>query len=179
MGKQIRSRALSGPAADAKIVAVLRGRSVIVARPETVFQPGDRLLLIAPPLAQEGLQTHLALATSLNPQTTGTTALSRKSTIPNSPSSGTGIMPECWYSRLVRGIGSSSPAICSTASHKEPPTETMSNAATIFFRFLAICAQPKALWQHQSDQDSNRVPNGKKKLSTTMRRWPAVSTGGY
>lgn len=71
-GKQIRSRALGGPVADAKIVAVLRGRSVIVARPEMVLQPGDRLLLIAPPLAQEGLQKHLALAMPLNPQTTGT-----------------------------------------------------------------------------------------------------------
>ena len=71
-GKQIRSRALGGPVADAKIVAILRGRSVIVARPEMVLQPGDRLLLIAPPLAQEGLQKHLALAMPLNPQTTGT-----------------------------------------------------------------------------------------------------------
>ena len=73
-GKQIRSRVLGGPVADAKIVAVLRGRSVIVARPEMVLQPGDRLLLIAPPLAQEGLQKHLALAMPLNPQTTGTAA---------------------------------------------------------------------------------------------------------
>ena len=73
-GKQIRSRVLGGPAADAKIVAVLRGGSVIATRPEMVLQPGDRLVLIAPPLAQEGLQKHLALAMPLNPQTTGTAA---------------------------------------------------------------------------------------------------------
>lgn len=34
VGKQIQSRALSGPVADTKIIAVLRGKSVILARPE-------------------------------------------------------------------------------------------------------------------------------------------------
>ena len=62
-GKQIQSRGLSGPIADAKIVAVLRGKSVIVARPDTVLQPGDRLLLSAPLKAIEDLQKHLVLTT--------------------------------------------------------------------------------------------------------------------
>ncbi|MGH9729479.1 MAG: chloride channel protein [Candidatus Acidiferrales bacterium] len=60
VGKTIQSRNLAGPVADSKIVAVLRGKSVMLARPETVLQPGDRLLLIAPPQAQSELARHLA-----------------------------------------------------------------------------------------------------------------------
>ncbi|MFY9802054.1 MAG: chloride channel protein [Candidatus Acidiferrales bacterium] len=74
VGKQIQSRVLSGPVADAKIVAVLRGKSVMLARPDTVLQPGDRLLLIAPLPAQVELQKHLAPAGTLNPQTRTTDA---------------------------------------------------------------------------------------------------------
>jgi CIC family chloride channel protein len=73
-GKQIQSRALSGPIADAKIVAVLRGRSVIVARPDTVLQPGDRLLLSAPVKATEDLQKHLVLTTPGNSPTAAAAA---------------------------------------------------------------------------------------------------------
>ena len=40
---------------DAKIMAVLRGKSVMLARPEMVWQPGDRTLLIAPPLGRSEL----------------------------------------------------------------------------------------------------------------------------
>jgi CIC family chloride channel protein len=72
VGKQIQSRTLSGPIIDSKIVAVLRGKSVLVARPETVLQPGDRLLLIAPPSAQAQLAQQLASPTSPNPQTVTT-----------------------------------------------------------------------------------------------------------
>jgi chloride channel protein, CIC family len=75
VGKQIRARALSGPIDDAKIVAVLRGKSVMLARPETVLQPGDRLLLIAPRQARPELAQHLAPPPALNPQT-GTTGTS-------------------------------------------------------------------------------------------------------
>ncbi len=60
VGKQIRSRPLSGPMADAKIMAVLRGKSVMMPRPDTVLLPGDRLLLIAPPQAQAEVAQHLA-----------------------------------------------------------------------------------------------------------------------
>jgi len=38
----------------------MRGKTVIRARPDTVLQPGDRLLMIAPQQAQEALLRHLA-----------------------------------------------------------------------------------------------------------------------
>lgn len=60
VGKQIQSRSLVGPVADAKIVAILRGKTVMLARPETVLQPGDRLLFIAQAGAQIDLAQHLA-----------------------------------------------------------------------------------------------------------------------
>jgi Trk K+ transport system NAD-binding subunit len=60
VGKAIQSRSLSGNAADSKIVAILRGKSVMMARPETVLQPGDRLLIIAPPDAKADLAPHLS-----------------------------------------------------------------------------------------------------------------------
>ena len=67
VGKQIQARVLSAPLADAKLVAVLRGKSVMMARPETVLQPGDILLLIASPQAQEELQKHLVPARAQDP----------------------------------------------------------------------------------------------------------------
>jgi CIC family chloride channel protein len=73
-GKQIQSRVLTGRAADAKIVAIVRGKSVLLARPDTLLQPGDRLLLIAPQEAQDELQKHLARASAAIPQTTAATA---------------------------------------------------------------------------------------------------------
>jgi CIC family chloride channel protein len=72
VGKRIQSGIPGGPSADSKIVAVLRGKSVLVARRETVLQPGDRLLLIAPPQAQSELWRHLVPSSTQNPQT-GTT----------------------------------------------------------------------------------------------------------
>jgi Trk K+ transport system NAD-binding subunit len=74
VGKAIQSRTLSGPIIDAKIVAVLRGKSVLLARPETILQPGDRLLLITPPQAQEALARHLVPPPALNSQTDSTGA---------------------------------------------------------------------------------------------------------
>ncbi len=59
VGKQLQSRNLSGSLADAKIAAVLRGNTVMRARPETVLQPGDRLLMIASQQAQADLLAHL------------------------------------------------------------------------------------------------------------------------
>jgi chloride channel protein, CIC family len=67
VGKEIQSRTLSGPMADSKIMAVLRGRSVMMPRPNTVLQPGDRLLLIAPPEAQAELAQHLVHPGAPNP----------------------------------------------------------------------------------------------------------------
>ncbi|MFZ0580411.1 MAG: chloride channel protein [Candidatus Acidiferrales bacterium] len=74
VGKQIQARVLIGPLADAKLVAVLRGKSVMMARPETVLQPGDRLLLIASPQAQEELQKHLVPARAQDPHLSTATA---------------------------------------------------------------------------------------------------------
>jgi CIC family chloride channel protein len=61
-GRPIQSRSLSGDLANSKIVAVLRGKSVLLNRPETVLQPGDRLLLIAPSEALPDLTKHLSTA---------------------------------------------------------------------------------------------------------------------
>jgi Trk K+ transport system NAD-binding subunit len=68
VGKQIQSRALSGPIAGATIIAVLRGKSVLAARPDTILQPGDRLLVIASAQVQVELAKHLASASAPNPQ---------------------------------------------------------------------------------------------------------------
>jgi CIC family chloride channel protein len=59
VGKQLRARTLNGSIADAKVTAILRGKTVMRARPETVLQPGDRLLVIASQEAQEALLKHL------------------------------------------------------------------------------------------------------------------------
>jgi CIC family chloride channel protein len=60
VGKQLQSRTLTGSIADSKVAAVLRGTTVLRARPETVLQPGDRLLMIASQQAQAELLEHLA-----------------------------------------------------------------------------------------------------------------------
>ncbi len=67
VGKQIQSRNLTGPLVDTKVVAVLRGKSVLLARPETVLQPGDRLLMIAGPQSRTELAKHLAPTPVVNP----------------------------------------------------------------------------------------------------------------
>jgi len=60
VGKQLQSRTLTGSIVDSKVAAVLRGKTVLRARPETVLQPGDRLLMIASQQAQAELLEHLA-----------------------------------------------------------------------------------------------------------------------
>jgi chloride channel protein, CIC family len=60
VGKALQSRVLSGAMVDSKVVAILRGQTVMRARPDTVLQPGDRLLLIASQAAQAQLLEHLA-----------------------------------------------------------------------------------------------------------------------
>jgi CIC family chloride channel protein len=64
VGKTIQSRDLSGPVAQSRIVTVLRGKSVMPPRPDTVLQPGDRLLMIAPEDARKALAQHLAAPTA-------------------------------------------------------------------------------------------------------------------
>ena len=59
MGKQLQSRTLTGSTVDSKVAAILRGQTVLRARPETVLQPGDRLLMIASQQAQAELLDHL------------------------------------------------------------------------------------------------------------------------
>jgi Trk K+ transport system NAD-binding subunit len=72
VGKSLQARDLSGPIMDSKIVAVLRGKSVILARPATILQPGDRLVLVASQKAQAELLRHLGppFASALQPSTT-------------------------------------------------------------------------------------------------------------
>jgi Trk K+ transport system NAD-binding subunit len=69
VGKSLQARDLSGPIMDSKIVAVLRGKSVILARPATILQPGDRLVLVASQKAQAELLRHLGppFASALQP----------------------------------------------------------------------------------------------------------------
>jgi CIC family chloride channel protein len=59
VGKSLQARTLDGPIKDSKIIAVLRGKSVILARPATILQPGDRLVLVASEEARTELQKHL------------------------------------------------------------------------------------------------------------------------
>jgi len=60
-GKQIQARAPSDAVAHSRITAVLRGGSVLLARPDTVLQPGDRLIVV---VQAEGVD---ALAQVLEP----------------------------------------------------------------------------------------------------------------
>ena len=59
VGKQLQSRTLTGSIVDSKVAAILRGKTVLRARPDTVLQPGDRLLMIPSQQAQAELLEHL------------------------------------------------------------------------------------------------------------------------
>jgi CIC family chloride channel protein len=63
-GKSLQARDLSGPIAESKIVAILRGKSVSLARPETILQPGDRILFVSSQEARAALSQHLLPAIS-------------------------------------------------------------------------------------------------------------------
>jgi chloride channel protein, CIC family len=69
VGKQIQSRSLDGPIANSKILAVLRGKSVLRPRPDTILLPGDRLMLSTPQDAQKELAKHLAPPSTPKSQT--------------------------------------------------------------------------------------------------------------
>ncbi len=60
VGKSIEACAFGESLPSARILAVLRGTSVILPRPQTVLQPGDRLLIIAEHSARDKLTEHLA-----------------------------------------------------------------------------------------------------------------------
>ena len=66
VGKTIQAGILKESTIRPEILAIFRGKSVMPARPETVLQPGDRLLSITPQQAQSELTRHLA---ALGPQT--------------------------------------------------------------------------------------------------------------
>ncbi len=75
VGKPLQSRSLKESTIHIEILAILRGKSVMLAKPEAVLQPGDRLLLITPQQAQTELSRHLATLGALTSQLTaaGTT----------------------------------------------------------------------------------------------------------
>jgi Trk K+ transport system NAD-binding subunit len=55
-GKQLQQRP-DGPALDhSRLLAILRGSSIVLAKPDTLLQSGDRLLFIAEPEALEPLK---------------------------------------------------------------------------------------------------------------------------
>ncbi|MGC0771577.1 MAG: chloride channel protein [Candidatus Acidiferrum sp.] len=68
VGKQAESLSLGGPLGDVKVVAVLRGTSVMLPQAKTVLQPGDRLLVISAPDTLPDLGKHLALSCEVNTQ---------------------------------------------------------------------------------------------------------------
>ena len=59
VGKSLQDRTLDGSIKNSKIVAVLRGKTVLLARPATILQPGDRLVLVATEGARAELQKHI------------------------------------------------------------------------------------------------------------------------
>jgi len=48
VGKEIQSRPPSDVLSHTRIAAILRGTTVVLARPNTILQPGDRLLIVVP-----------------------------------------------------------------------------------------------------------------------------------
>jgi CIC family chloride channel protein len=60
-GKKVDSRPGSDWLQQTKLAAVLRGRSVLLARGDTILQPGDRLLMIVEPGAEAGLRGELVM----------------------------------------------------------------------------------------------------------------------
>lgn len=68
VGKQSESLHFGGPQKDVKLVAVLRGTSVMLPQSKTLLQPGDRLLVISTPEALADLGRHLALSCEVNTQ---------------------------------------------------------------------------------------------------------------
>jgi Trk K+ transport system NAD-binding subunit len=55
-GKQVKQRPSDEAVDHSTLLAILRGTSIVLTRPETILQAGDRLLLIAEPDAIEPLK---------------------------------------------------------------------------------------------------------------------------
>jgi len=60
VGKSIETSGMNESMPDARVVAVLRGKSVVLPRPQTILLPGDRLLIIAPAALHAQLAEHFA-----------------------------------------------------------------------------------------------------------------------
>ncbi len=71
VGKSLQDRSPTEAVEHSRLIAVLRGRSVSLARPETMLQPGDRLLFVAEPEAQQQLAQHLAFPSFSTRATSG------------------------------------------------------------------------------------------------------------
>ncbi len=71
VGKSIEAAGIHKEIPAARITAILRGTSVIYPRTQTVLQPGDRLLIIAPQSAQEQLAKNLASPSAAMQKATG------------------------------------------------------------------------------------------------------------
>jgi CIC family chloride channel protein len=68
VGKTIAQLPPSAAVEHSEIVAILRGNSVLLARPTTLLQPGDRILLVVGPGSDQELAEHLApTGTSASP----------------------------------------------------------------------------------------------------------------
>jgi len=65
VGKSIAACDIGAIDPQTRLVAILRGMSAIVPHPNTVLQPGDRLLILAPQAARLKLATHLISPSTL------------------------------------------------------------------------------------------------------------------
>jgi CIC family chloride channel protein len=66
VGKEIQSRPASDVLAHTRIASILRGTTVVLARPNTILQPGDRVLIVVQPEALGDLGKYLSLAASVS-----------------------------------------------------------------------------------------------------------------
>jgi chloride channel protein, CIC family len=64
VGKQIQSRPDSEVVAHTRIASILRGTTVVLARPNTILQPGDRLLIVVEREVLDRLGQYLSPATT-------------------------------------------------------------------------------------------------------------------
>jgi CIC family chloride channel protein len=62
VGKQIQSRPPSEVLEHTRIASIVRGTTVLLARPDTILQPGDRLLIVVQPEAIKDLGLYLGPA---------------------------------------------------------------------------------------------------------------------
>jgi CIC family chloride channel protein len=66
VGKEIQSRPASDVLAHTRIASILRGTTVVLASPNTILQPGDRVLIVVQPEALGDLGKYLSLAASVS-----------------------------------------------------------------------------------------------------------------